>query len=132
MEAVKLKKSKQRDAILAFLRTRKDHPTADTIYENVKLDIPNISLGTVYRNLAQLTEIGEIGKLSFDGSSDRYDPVATPHLHFRCRNCGSVYDVDVDCDLIDIDSIPKNKIPGRVEGQIITLYGTCERCIDQF
>ena len=62
----KLNKSKQRDAILAFLMTRKDHPTADTIYENVRLTIPNISLGTVYRNLALLTERGEILKLSID------------------------------------------------------------------
>ncbi|MCR4716057.1 MAG: transcriptional repressor [Lachnospiraceae bacterium] len=132
MEAVKLKKSKQRDAILAFLKTRKDHPTADTIYDNVKKDIPNISLGTVYRNLAVLTEIGEIQKLSFDGSSDRYDPVTAPHCHFRCRNCGSVYDVDVDPDFLNSISLPKEGFPGQVEGQITVFYGTCEKCMDQY
>ena len=61
------KRSKQRDAIINFLMTRKDHPTADTIYVNIKEEFPNISLGTVYRNLALLSSRGDILKLSYDG-----------------------------------------------------------------
>lgn len=59
-----LKYSRQREAIKDFLMTRKDHPTADVVYENIKKIYPNISLGTVYRNLSLLSEIGEIQKLS--------------------------------------------------------------------
>ena len=64
------KRSKQRDAIINFLMTRKDHPTADTIYVNIKEEFPNISLGTVYRNLALLSSRGDILNLSYDGGAD--------------------------------------------------------------
>ena len=63
------KKSKQRDAIIKFLMTRKDHPTADMVYMNIKEKFPKISLGTVYRNLALLSERGEILKLSYEGGA---------------------------------------------------------------
>ena len=56
-----LKHSKQRDLIKSFLMTRKDHPTADVVYMNVRQQQPNISLGTVYRNLTLLADLGEIG-----------------------------------------------------------------------
>ena len=59
-----LKYSRQRESIKEFLRTRTDHPTADVVYENMKLIYPNISLGTVYRNLSLLADLGEIKKLS--------------------------------------------------------------------
>ena len=64
MQIANLKHSKQRDAILEFLMTRKDHPTADTVYQNVREQFPNISLGTVYRNLTLLAEIGQIQKIA--------------------------------------------------------------------
>ena len=59
-----LKYSRQRESIKEFLMSRTDHPTADVVYENMKLIYPNISLGTVYRNLSLLADIGEIRKLS--------------------------------------------------------------------
>ena len=58
-----LRYSRQREAIKEFLMTRKDHPTADVIYQNVRLEYPNISLGTVYRNLTLLSDLGEILRL---------------------------------------------------------------------
>ena len=68
-----LKYSRQRESIKEFLRSRTDHPTADTVYENLRQIYPNISLGTVYRNLSLLSDIGEIRKLTNFGSADRYD-----------------------------------------------------------
>lgn len=59
-----LKYSRQRESIKEFLRSRTDHPTADTVYENLRQIYPNISLGTVYRNLSLLSDIGEIRKLT--------------------------------------------------------------------
>ena len=72
-----LKRSKQRECIKAFLATRTDHPTADTIYMNIRQEFPNISLGTVYRNLALLSDLGEIMKITTDGGADRFDGNAT-------------------------------------------------------
>lgn len=124
----KLNKSKQRDAILAFLMTRKDHPTADTIYENVRLTIPNISLGTVYRNLALLTERGEILKLSIDGVSDRYDATTTPHLHFQCRHCNEVSDLSLHLDFDSMLKQASREFNGIIEGHNTFFYGVCPQC----
>ncbi len=124
----KLNKSKQRDAILAFLMTRKDHPTADTIYENVRLTIPNISLGTVYRNLALLTERGEILKLSIDGVSDRYDATTTPHLHFQCRLCNEVSDLSLHLDFDSMLKQASQEFNGIIEGHNTFFYGVCPQC----
>ena len=84
-----LKRSKQRDAILSFLATRYDHPTAETVYLNIKEEFPNISLGTVYRNLNLLSEIGEIQKISSGVGPDRFDGNPAPHYHFLCKKCGN-------------------------------------------
>ena len=68
-----LKRSKQRESIKKFLISRYDHPTAETVYMNIKEEFPNISLGTVYRNLSLLADIGEIQKLSTGIGPDRFD-----------------------------------------------------------
>ena len=90
-----LKYSRQREAIKRFLMTRTDHPTADTVYVNIKKEFPNISLGTVYRNLSLLASIGEICKISCGDNSDHFDPNTKPHYHFYCRHCGSVQDIHI-------------------------------------
>lgn len=76
-----IKYSRQRESIKRFLMSRDDHPTADTIYMHVRKEFPNISLGTVYRNLSLLTQQGEIQKITTDGA-DRYDRHVEPHSHF--------------------------------------------------
>ena len=68
-----LKYSRQREAIKTFLAGRYDHPTAETVYLGIKEEFPNISLGTVYRNLSLLSDIGEIQKLSTGIGPDRFD-----------------------------------------------------------
>ena len=78
------KRSKQRESIKKFLNTRYDHPTAETVYMNIKEEFPNISLGTVYRNLSLLADIGEIQKLSTGIGPDRFDGNPKPHYHFIC------------------------------------------------
>ena len=90
-----LKYSKQRESIKNFLVTRYDHPTAETVYLNIRKEFPNISLGTVYRNLNLLAEIGEIQKLSPGIGPDRFDGNPAPHYHFICRHCGCVMDLTV-------------------------------------
>lgn len=82
-----LKRSKQRESIKKFLISRYDHPTAETVYMNIKEEFPNISLGTVYRNLSLLADIGEIQKLSTGIGPDRFDGNPKPHYHFICKEC---------------------------------------------
>ena len=77
-----LKYSRQREAIKDFLMTRKDHPTADVVYSNVRTEFPNISLGTVYRNLTLLADLGEIARLRVGDGVDHFDADTSPHYHF--------------------------------------------------
>jgi len=89
MEMNMIKHSNQRDAIISCLLDRKDHPTAETIYREVKEIIPNISLGTVYRNLNQLATMNQILIVKKPYGPDRYDPNPNQHPHFFCTNCSS-------------------------------------------
>ena len=88
-----LKHSKQREAIKAYLKSTTSHPTADMVYENVKGEFPNISLGTVYRNLNLLVDMDEAIKITTKDGSDRFDARTESHYHFVCTNCGRVKDL---------------------------------------
>lgn len=116
-----MKNSRQRNAIMEYLMSVKCHPTADEVYANVRQVIPNISLGTVYRNLAQLSDLGTIRKLKV-GVMDRFDGDLTPHAHFVCRACGKVTDVE----------LPNRHLPVpegfHVDSEELFLYGTCGAC----
>ena len=87
-----LKYSRQRESIKACLMNRHDHPTADALYASIREEYPNISLGTVYRNLNLLVETGEIQRLTCGDGADHFDGNPRPHYHFMCRECKQVYD----------------------------------------
>lgn len=117
------RKSKQRDAILNNLKSRYDHPTAMDLFLSVREEIPNISLGTLYRNLSQLEECGMIIKIP-DGGVDRFDGNPTPHVHFKCQCCKNVYDItDFDDNLLFND-----KNIGQIYGYSLMLFGRCTTC----
>jgi Fe2+ or Zn2+ uptake regulation protein len=92
------RETKQREAVLKVLRNTKSHPTADGIYEEVKKEIPNISKGTIYRNLKVLQESGQISELSLNGTVSRFEIKQESHYHFRCERCGRVFDIDEPVD----------------------------------
>ena len=122
-----MKHSRQREAVKANLMQRRDHPTADMIYEDIREEYPNISLGTVYRNLALLTKMGEIRRLAVEGGADHYDGNLTPHSHFFCRSCGAIL------DLAPVDSRKLEKAAGAESGGVVeetTVWfsGLCSRC----
>lgn len=124
-----IKYSRQREAIKDFLMTRSDHPTADVIYQNIKLTYPKISLGTVYRNLALLSEMGEILKITAGDGKEHYDGDVRPHNHFVCKDCGCV--IDMHMDSIDhILDTARQGFNGQIEGYTTIFYGTCHSCID--
>ena len=91
-----LKYSRQREAIKEFLAGTKEHPTADTVYMHVREEFPRISLGTVYRNLNLLADIGEITKITTPDGGDRFDAVTNPHYHVICTSCGRVIDLEME------------------------------------
>lgn len=122
-----LKYSRQREVIKDFLCTRKDHPTADVVYMNVRQQFPNISLGTVYRNLTLLSDIGEILRLRVGDGVDHFDADTSPHNHFVCTECGSVLDLNMkNIDYIS-DTAGEN-FDGLVEGHVTYFYGKCGEC----
>ena len=123
-----LKYSRQREAIYNFLTTRKDHPTADSVYTNIRQEYPTISLGTVYRNLQLLTSIGKIQKIKVGDGTDHFDADISPHNHFYCRKCGSVIDLDMD-SIDEINSIAAKNFDGKIESHIICFTGICGRCL---
>ncbi len=125
-----LKHSRQRDAIKYNMKHRKDHPTADMVYADIRKEFPNISLGTVYRNLAVLTEMGEIRKLSFETGGDHYDGNPLPHNHFVCRKCRRVFDLEEDpLEMDHLDPEVLQNFDGKVEECSITYYGVCGECL---
>lgn len=122
---IKLKHSRQRDAIKDALCRRYDHPTADEIYREIRETDPHISLGTVYRNLSLLSEIGEIRKVIAGDGREHYDGTLEPHDHFRCRLCGRI------SDIFRADTPPLS-IPGfagRIEQQSVIYIGVCPDCL---
>ncbi len=123
------KKSKQRDAIIKFLMSRKDHPTADMVYMNIKEEFPKISLGTVYRNLALLSERGEILKLSYEGGADHYDACTDPHYHFVCQECGAVIDLDMAPIDEKLNEIASENFPGKITQNVVYFKGICKNCL---
>jgi len=90
------RKSRQKEAIFRIVKGANCHPTADWVYQEVRKEIPNVSLGTVYRNLKLLKEEEKILELRFNGSLSRFDGNNQYHHHFVCVQCGSVLDVVID------------------------------------
>ena len=123
-----MKYSKQREMVLNALIDNKIHPTADTIYGIIKKDLPTISLATVYRNLNQLADNGDILKIQIPGEPDRFDSTICDHHHFNCVKCGHVSDImPEDINLGSIANINGNVI---LDYQII-LKGICKECQNQ-
>ena len=124
-----LKFSRQREAIKTFLAGRYDHPTAETVYLGIKEEFPNISLGTVYRNLTQLADAGEIARLQFgELGIDRFDADTSNHEHFVCSSCKTVIDLDMG-DISYIDQEAAKNFDGMIQGHSIYFCGLCKNCL---
>ena len=87
--------SKQREVVLAVLRSTRCHPDAEWVYAESRKILPNISLGTVYRNLGDLVEAGEAITVETEDKRTRYDGFVNPHAHIVCEGCGKVADVEL-------------------------------------
>lgn len=122
-----LKYSRQRESIKACLMERKDHPTADVLYTSIREEFPNISLGTVYRNLNLLVDLGEIQRLSCGDGTDHFDYDTHPHYHYVCRTCGAITDLSMETSC-DLENTARKCTDGTIEDHTIFFYGVCGNC----
>jgi len=119
--------SKQKEAILKLVKGTTSHPTADWVYEQVRRKMPNISLGTVYRNLKLLQQEGKILELDLAGGLSRFDGNARSHPHFRCKQCGCIFDVDEPVDR-EIDERIAQKTGFNISYHRLEFRGLCKDC----
>jgi Fur family peroxide stress response transcriptional regulator len=122
-----LKYSRQREAIRNYLCGTNEHPTAETVYSSIREIYPNISLGTVYRNLNLLVDTGEINRICCGDGLDRFDYNTSQHYHFICSSCGCVMDLELE-SLEEINRIAASQFGGTIEGHSTYFYGKCPKC----
>ena len=116
--------SPKRDAILECLRSTHEHPAAEWVYAQLKPLIPDLSLATVYRNLAQFRKDGTVQVIGNVDGEERYDADLSPHSHFICRNCGKVADLP-----FSQVAMPDTSGVGRMDSCSVTFYGFCNECL---
>lgn len=127
VEVKRYKRSRQRERILDTLRRTKSHPTAAWIYDELKRDFPDLSLGTVYRNLNILHDQGLVRVLQSGSTFDRFDADTSVHYHFVCQGCGKVEDIDFPLPH-DIDTKASIVLGRVVTGHRLDFFGICNSC----
>jgi len=118
--------TRQRQIILDELRKRECHPSAKEVYDAVKVRLPNVSLGTVYRNLGILEELGRIRRLAH-GESSRFEANLNDHYHLICTKCDQIFDVDTSIlEKLNTQELEANGF--EINGHKLELYGLCPNC----
>ncbi len=120
------RRSRQREAVLQVLSQKGYHPTAEEVLAEVRREVPNVSLGTIYRNLDQLCDSGVIWKIPLSDGPCRYDGNREDHLHALCPVCGSIRDVWPEGDPIDRAALPPEFVHARYR---LLLISPCRRCM---
>lgn len=118
--------SSKRNAIYNKLLNTKTHPSAKWVYEQLKPDYPDLSLGTVYRNISLFKEEGTVNVVCNINGEDRIDADTSPHSHFVCNNCGKV--IDLEKDIFTTKNETLEELGYKVESCIINFYGKCKDC----
>ncbi len=121
--------SRQRESIKEYLMSTHEHPTAEVIYQHVKEDYPKISLGTVYRNLTLLVDLGEVRKISTGDGTDHFDADTSAHSHYFCRCCHKLMDVDITPSIEQILAASSAGL-GTVEHASLLFTGVCKDCVN--
>lgn len=127
MEQIGKRMTKQKRVILDILRSTDTHPTADWIYTRARKVLPDISLGTVYRNLGVLKEAGEIMELNYGSTYSRFDGKPENHYHYVCLRCGSVIDLPLPVRE-ELEKEAEGCGAGRVLYHRLEFYGVCRNC----
>ena len=128
-EKSKYRHSKQRQSILELLRSTETHPTANWLYDKLRNEFPNLSMGNVYRNLSILVEQGLIGRIDFGSTFDRFDANIEQHYHFVCEDCGAIVDLELPVDNQLNDKVNETtNLKARRHN--IQFYGLCGKCAE--
>ena len=122
-----LKITSQRLAICNFILSRKDHPTAEKIYQELRNEYPTISLGTIYKTLHLLKDLGLIQELGFNEGSVRYDPDMELHINMVCSKCGIISDYKAE-KVEKLWNAIISDIRIKPKGQRIDIYYECNNC----
>lgn len=125
-----VRRSKKRDAMLRLMQGTTCHPTADWIYQNMKALYPDISLGTVYRNLNQLCEERLVMRVGVVDGHERFDADISPHAHFFCEKCGVVTDLPDNAPTQTYVKTLSKQYGFVAESHEFKLHGLCKDCIN--
>lgn len=117
----------QRSLILETVQELGCHATADEVFHRIVEKHPNISRGTVYRNLNLLSDMGEIRKVQIPGGADRFDHESHMHYHAKCEKCGRVFNVEMDV-IKDLEKNIKNTHGFQFTGHHLIFTGICPDC----
>ena len=123
------KQFRKRNAILSYLQATDEHPSAEMVYMGVKKDCPDISLATVYRNLALFRNQGLIQCVGTVQGNERFDGNTKPHVHFICNECGSVMDLPEVEAPAQLSEAVENGTGGKVNMYSLSFAGICKNCI---
>jgi Fur family peroxide stress response transcriptional regulator len=121
------KHSKKRDEILRILRETTLHPSAQWIYDKLRLEMPGLSLGTVYRNLSLFYEEGTALRIGVVNGEERFDAITKPHPHIVCTKCNSVFDLPFLEEEV-FQSIAGNERDYTIDYRRTVFYGVCPEC----
>jgi Fur family transcriptional regulator, peroxide stress response regulator len=117
----------QRLAVMAVLQSRRDHPSADYIYQEVRRQLPAISFNTVYKTLEILCQQGMVIKVNPLHAVARYDGETGRHAHLICRQCHQI--IDLDWEGLEVPALPAEALQGfQIEHPSLTLWGLCPGC----
>ena len=119
---------RKRDAILAYLRQTDEHPSAEAVYAGLKTVMPDVSLGTVYRNLALVKEQGLIQSLGSVRGVERFDGNIEPHVHFVCTGCEAVIDLPEVEPPLSLGTQAEESTGCQVQSCQLTFTGLCSEC----
>ena len=119
---------RKRDAFLSCLRLTTEHPSADWVYAKLKPEIPDLALGTVYRNLTLFKDQGLITSLGTVGGVERFDGNTTPHVHFICTSCHRALDLAQIQVPEELNTAASRASGGQGESCQLTFRGRCASC----
>ena len=123
-----LRMTRQREIILEILKDS-SHPSAEMIYAEVRKRLSRISLGTVYRNLKVLKEMGDISELQCSGEYSRFDPNLSNHYHVTCKQCGRIDDINISPNhLKEMEEEVGRKTGFDISSHCIGFHGLCQDC----
>ncbi len=122
-----IKPSYQRIKILEYLVTKRNHPTADEIHKELVKEIPSLSKTTIYNTLKTFIETNLARVITIEENETRYDADISDHGHFKCDECGSIYDFRVNIDILEPDELESFKINEKN----VYYSGICKKCISK-